>query len=137
MKTVFADTSFYIAFCNPRDALHAAAVECSRRFRGKVLTTEYVLVECGNAFSRLPDRNWLRLLVDDLRTSPLSTVIDADRALFDAGLEIFRDRSDKEWSLTDCISFHIMHSYGLVEALTADHHFEQAGFVALLRTGSH
>jgi len=45
----------------------------------------------------------------------------------------FRQRRDKGWSLTDCISFLAMQRHGLAEALTADHHFEQAGFNILLR----
>jgi len=49
------------------------------------------------------------------------------------GLALFDSRRDKAWSLTDCISFVIMWRDGLDEALTSDHHFEQAGFRALLR----
>ena len=45
---------------------------------------------------------------------------------------VYSNRSDKDWSLTDCISSAVMDEEGLTEALTADHHFEQAGFVALL-----
>jgi uncharacterized protein len=132
MRTVFADTSFYVAFCNPRDSLHGRAVEFSRSFAGRLLTTEYVLLECGSAFSRAPDRWFLPSLVESLRASPFSRVVDSQRELFDAGLELFRSRPDKDWSLTDCISFKVMEHHGLTEAATADHHFVQAGFVALL-----
>jgi len=48
------------------------------------------------------------------------------------GLALFGSRLDKDWSLTDCISFEVMSSYGITEALTGDHHFTQAGFRALL-----
>jgi hypothetical protein len=48
------------------------------------------------------------------------------------GLDLFAGRSDKNWSLTDCISFVVMQDEGLTEALTGDSHFEQAGFKALL-----
>jgi len=51
------------------------------------------------------------------------------------GLELYARRPDKSWSLTDCISFVVMTDRGLTEALTGDHHFEQAGFRALLREG--
>jgi predicted nucleic acid-binding protein len=44
----------------------------------------------------------------------------------------YESRPDKAWSLTDCISFVVMNQHGLTEALTGDHHFEQAGFTALL-----
>lgn len=49
------------------------------------------------------------------------------------GIELYSQRPDKNWSLTDCISFQVMKSFGITEALTGDHHFEQAGFVALLK----
>lgn len=60
-------------------------------------------------------------------------LLPPDQILFDAGLELYASRSDKEWSLTDCISFVVMRERGITDALTGDHHFEQAGFVALLK----
>jgi len=45
---------------------------------------------------------------------------------------LYQNRPDKNWSLTDCISFVVMQEHGITEALTADRHFEQAGFVPLL-----
>jgi predicted nucleic acid-binding protein len=56
---------------------------------------------------------------------------DSDR-LFDEGMRLFSSRNDQEWSLTDCISFEAMRAHDLTEALTADHHFAQAGFKLLL-----
>jgi hypothetical protein len=53
--------------------------------------------------------------------------------LFEAGTDLYSRRSDKEWSLTDCISFVVMQEQGIGEALTGDRHFEQAGFRALLK----
>ncbi len=55
------------------------------------------------------------------------------RRLLDRGFELFSRRADKEWSLTDCTSFVVMREEGLTDALTTDHHFEQAGFSVLLR----
>ncbi|MEX0702442.1 MAG: hypothetical protein WD069_10140 [Planctomycetales bacterium] len=60
-------------------------------------------------------------------------LIEPDAALFDAGISLYESRADKHWSLTDCISFVVMQQHGLVDALTGDHHFEQAGFNALLK----
>ncbi len=51
--------------------------------------------------------------------------------LYHRGLNLYGDRPDKEWSLTDCISFAVMSEQHIVEALTRDRHFKQAGFVAL------
>jgi predicted nucleic acid-binding protein len=53
--------------------------------------------------------------------------------LFDQGFELYARRLDKDWSLTDCISFVVMREHGLTHALTGDHHFEQAGFRILLK----
>jgi len=63
-----------------------------------------------------------------------NTVIHpAHHDLFQQGLTLYKRRPDKDWSFTDCISFAVMQAEGLTEALTADHHFEQAGFTALLK----
>jgi predicted nucleic acid-binding protein len=56
--------------------------------------------------------------------------------LFSRGHQLFIDRPDKTWGLTDCISFALMQERNIRDALTADRHFEQAGFVALLRGGA-
>jgi len=58
-----------------------------------------------------------------------------DTKLFHRGVELFRRRPDKGWPLTDCISFVVMQDHGIDEALTADVHFQQAGFTALLLEG--
>jgi uncharacterized protein len=60
-------------------------------------------------------------------------IIKANDALFQAGMNLYRNRPDKGWSLTDCISFVVMREHAVQEALTGDHHFEQAGFTALLK----
>lgn len=57
----------------------------------------------------------------------------ANVEIFERGVELYHSRLDKQWSLTDCISFVVMSEEGIAEALTGDHHFEQAGFVALLK----
>lgn len=57
----------------------------------------------------------------------------ASRELLDNALDLYHQHADKEWTLTDCISFVVMREQELTEALTQDHHFEQAGFVALLK----
>jgi predicted nucleic acid-binding protein len=68
-----------------------------------------------------------------VRADPYYVMVPASQELLDRGVTLYRQRPDKDWSLTDCISFVVMRERGITEALTADHHFEQAGFVALLR----
>jgi hypothetical protein len=133
MNSIFADTSYYVALLGERDQNHTQAVTLAQAFHGQTITTDFVLVEVGNWLSRTADRPLFLKLLDTLRADPQTTVVPATRELFDAGCSLFADRRDKDWSLTDCISFIVMEQQGLTDALTADHHFEQAGFTVLLR----
>jgi len=68
-----------------------------------------------------------------LRADPLTEILAADHNLFERGADLYARRQDKSWILTDCISFVVLTERGLTEALTGEHHFEQAGFRALPR----
>jgi predicted nucleic acid-binding protein len=68
----------------------------------------------------------------DLRTDSGTVIVPASSDLVDRGFELSSRRADKEWSLTDCISFAVMEEHGVREALTSDSHFEQAGFTMLM-----
>jgi len=133
MKPTFADTSFYVAAVNPRDALHVAAAEYAEGFRGGTITTEYVLIEVGNWLARSGDREVFLKLMKEIRADDHTMVVPGSSALFERGIELYARRPDKSWSLTDCISFVVMQEHGLSDALTGDHHFEQAGFRILLK----
>jgi predicted nucleic acid-binding protein len=130
--TRFADTAYFLGFMHPADQYHVRAVAVSTSIRSLV-TTQYVLLEAASSFARAPDRRRFLDLLDWLASDPRVRVITADGELFGAGVDLFRCRPDKDWSLTDCISFVVMRRDGITEALTADHHFEQAGFVAPLK----
>lgn len=132
MKTVFADT-YYIALLSPQDSTHARAVELTALLQPAVVTTAWVLTELAAAMSEPTKRARFLLLLDDLVSSDEVKIIPPSPELFAAGIDLFGQRPDKGWSLTDCISFLVMQEEGLTEAFTGDHHFEQAGFVALLR----
>lgn len=133
MNAVFADTFYFLALLNTKDAAHARAVAAARALRGQLITTGWVLTELADAMSAPVNRREFISTLDDLRQNPHVQIFPPDVALFDEGVQRFADRLDKEWSLTDCISFVVMERTGLHEALTGDHHFEQAGFVALLK----
>lgn len=132
MTTQFADTAYYFALLNPRDALHARALERSDPPGVAVVTTEYVLLEVATFFALPAGRELFVQLVHDLRHDPATHIVPASAGLFDRGLDLFAARPDKSWSLTDCTSFVVMGDRRLTDALTADHHFAQAGFVPLL-----
>jgi len=97
------------------------------------MTTDYVLWELLNGFSAPDDRSKCHEALDEIRAADGWVLIGASPELFEAGILHHRQHSDKEWSLTDCISFVVMRQRDIQQALTHDHHFEQAGFEALLR----
>ena len=134
MTAVFADTVYYVALLAETDVHHAAATRWSQTVI-RTVVTDYVFLELGNMRSRSRWRGVLPRLIRQLRRDPAVEVVSASQSLMDEGLAIYERRRDKEWSLTDCISFVVMREHGLTDALTADHHFEQAGFRALLREG--
>jgi predicted nucleic acid-binding protein len=132
MPVLFADTSYYVAFMVNCDALHRQAMEWSRKAQ-RILLTDCVVLELGNALAGSKWRPLAPQLVQDLLADPLVQVIPLLPELLQAGLNLYSRRADKEWSLTDCISFVVMKQHGVTQALTADHHFEQAGFTILLK----
>lgn len=130
---VFADTYYYLALLVERDESHQLAMEVTRQFQGQIVTTGWVLLEFANAVSKSRKRHYYPSLLEDLKQSSQVKIIPPDETLFDEGTDLYRQRPDKDWSLTDCISFIVMEREGITEALTGDHHFEQAGFVSLLK----
>jgi len=74
--------------------------------------------------------------IQDLRTDPDIEVVPVDAALFDRAVEIYGARPDKEWGLTDCISFIVIQERGLTQVVTTDKDFGQAGFTSLLTDAS-
>lgn len=132
MRFVFADTSHYLALFGPRDRHHLAAVTWSRQTDLSVVTSEFVLLELGNALARGNDRGLFVDLDRALRADAGIEIVPVSANLYRLGVELFARRQDKTWSLVDCTSFVIMNHRGVTEALTADQHFLQAGFRALL-----
>jgi predicted nucleic acid-binding protein len=98
-----------------------------------LLTTAWVLVEPGNFMSQAHHRRAFVDLVRRLNATPRAVVLPPDGRLYEEGLRLYDGRPDKDWSFTDCISFVVMRERHVSEALSTDHHFEQAGFVALLK----
>ncbi len=133
MMATFVDTFFYLALILENDQYHARAVTASESRRGRFVTTAWVLTEVADALCEPPQRRLFPELLALLRSDPNTEIVPPDPDLFDRGLDLYARRPDKGWSLTDCISFVVMAERGLTEALTGDHHFEQAGFRALLR----
>ena len=132
MICAFADTSFYMALFSRRDQWHRQATDIIQQIDAKIITTEYVLVELGAAMRRGNWRQAFSRFVADMAHDVDTEVLPSSTTLFRQGVALFAERKDKEWSLTDCISFVVMEQQGITEALTSDRHFEQAGFRILL-----
>jgi len=130
---IFLDTSYFGAMAMGRDALHVRAGAWSAHLRGPFLTTEYVLGEFMNLLSALTNRGKAHAMLRRIEGSASIEIAWAASGLFRSGLAMHGERLDKSWSLTDCISFAVMRQREITDALTYDHHFEQAGFKALLR----
>src|SRR6266566_4582568 len=128
MNAVFADTFYFLALLSERDSEHLRAVEFSEEYNGRTVTTAWVLTEVADAMAAPEQRAGFLNLLDLLRADPSQMIVPPSESLFQRGLELYATRSDKAWSLTDCISFVVMDDHGIREALTGDHHFEQAGF---------
>ena len=132
MKRRFADSFFFIALLSERDACHHRAAEVSRESGVVLVTTRWVLAEVADALCATAWRGRTGAFIAFALCAPGVLVLGKSDELFVRGMDLYRGRKDKEWSLTDCISFVVMADEGLEEALTGDRHFEQAGFKALL-----
>ena len=133
MNIVFADAFYFVARLNRRDQHHQRVLKFSRDFRARILTSDWVLMEVADALAESESRSRARDFILHLRQSAACEIVPASRELFDRALELYHQHADKKWTLTDCVSFVIMREQNVTDALTGDKHFEQAGFVALLK----
>ena len=130
---IFLDTGYFVALFRTSDELHHRAMAWSLQLHEPMLVTEYVLWECVNTFSKLKERAAAYALIEYAHSDSACELVQASPEFFTAGLRLHHARADKEWSLTDCVSFHIMRERGVSRALAYDIHFQQAGFEPLLR----
>jgi len=137
MKQVFADTGFWIALLNPKDRWYEKAIAINKELeieKTTIVTSELVLIELLNFFGTFPSniRQRTGLLVQNIQSHSTITIVSQTSLLFSKALELYLQRPDKQWSLTDCSSFLIMKELQITEALAHDKHFQQAGFITLL-----
>jgi len=133
MKVVFADAFYFVARLNRRDQHHERVLKFSRDFRACLLTSDWVVMEVADALAESESRARVRDFILHLRQSAACEIVPASRELLDRALSLYHQHADKEWTLTDCVSFVIMRDRNVTDALTGDKHFEQAGFAALLK----
>ncbi|MEO8286886.1 MAG: PIN domain-containing protein [Chloroflexota bacterium] len=138
MTSIFVDTAGWGNLFDQSELHHASASSIYREMRernSKFITSNYVITELVSLLIsplRTPHPK-IVTIIEELQASRYVETVHIDAALHDRSWRLFTARSDKLWSLVDCSSFAVMQELGLTEALTTDHHFEQAGFVRLLK----
>lgn len=139
-ETVLWDTAAFVALGNRDDVWYTTAVSVSQqlaRNKALILVTDAVLTEVVNTFSKSTWRPMARQLIEAVHRSiemGAAQLVHVDEDLWQRGWQLFLERPDKDWSLTDCISFVVMRERAVTLAFTSDRHFEQAGFTRLLST---
>jgi predicted nucleic acid-binding protein len=129
---VFVDSVYWIALANPADPWRREALAAAPDAGTALVTTEAVLFEVANALCRRDLRRLAVAMTDAILDDEHVTVVRPTPSLFTASWTLYRDRPDKDWSLTDCASFIVMKERRITDALTTDVHFAQAGFKVLL-----
>lgn len=135
MSKLFLDAAYAIALSSVTDQHHQKASVLAEQIETdgtSLITTRAVILEIGNALSKLRYRVAALKLLDSLEEDPNVEIVPLSEELYNRARELYRQRPDKEWGITDCISFVVMQDYGLTKALTTDEHFKQAGHSALL-----
>lgn len=137
-NSLFVDTSGWMAITLDSDTSHLLATqEWSNALNNPaimVYTTDHVVAEVVALLtSRRMPRPHIIQAVDKILVPPRIKKLYTDEALLQDSWELLRNRQDKNWSLVDAVSILRMQQLGITEALTNDHHFEQAGFVRLLK----
>jgi hypothetical protein len=138
MNNLFADTSGWAELIDAGLPHHMKCVEIYHqlhREQRKLITSNYVMTELVTLLASPLrfSRRQIITVVQSLKQSPHVEIIHIDKLLDSQSWQLFIQREDKNWSLVDCSSFEIMRQQRLWEALTTDHHFEQAGFTRLLK----
>ncbi len=137
MNSLFIDACHFIALINSKDELHKKALSVEQTLSGcSFVTSDLVLTEILNAFASKGTkfREMAVKLIQTLQSRPDVYIEPMTRDQFQEALDFYERRNDKAWSLIDCASFVIMQKRNIRDALTYDHHFQQAGFTALLRS---
>lgn len=129
MKAVFIDTSYVLALINPNDQYHDWAVQVTPKIsKIKKVLTEAIIIEIGNAMSKRNLRALGAAIIQQLNSDAQIEIVPVRSSLLNQAIQFYASRSDKDWGLTDCISFVVMEQRQIQHVVTADAHFVQAGF---------
>jgi predicted nucleic acid-binding protein len=132
---IFLDASYVIALASKTDQHHARAVELAAWLETSqvaLVTTRAVVLEIGNSLAKQRYRRSAVLLLEAIEQDARIDIVPLSEDLYALAASLYKRHEDKEWGLTDCVSFVVMRERGVQDALTTDTHFRQAGFRALL-----
>lgn len=135
MKKVFVDTAAWLALINVDDDFHQSAQQVRKRLKEegyKFITSDFVFLEVADALTSPLVRQQTIAFINRFKKLPSLEVIPVSNSLWQRGWQLYSQRPDKDWGLTDCISFMIMKEENISWAFTSDQHFQQAGFTRLL-----
>ena len=138
MHRFFIDAAFLIALLREDDEHHDRAVtladELSARSRVMFVTTHLILAEVLAYVSRGGPRvrAAAALQVAELTARPDCQILPLTEELFARGIDLYSNRLDKHYSLTDCVSMEICRDLDITEVLTSDTDFAHEGFRILL-----
>lgn len=136
MNDLFLDTGYVVALISDKDQHRQRAQELSqeiKRSRPRIVTTQAILVEMSNALAAPDHRGTVAAYIEMLRREPFVDIVPTSQELLRRGFSLYKERQDKAWGWTDCMSFVVMRDRGIRDALAYDEDFQQAGFNALLR----
>src|SRR5947209_4787432 len=102
MNSVFADTSFFVAFLSRKDCFHSQARQLMTALQSRMVTTDWIIVEIANFMAKTPLRSSAADLVRRLQANPRMDIVPASAAAIEEGLKLYEQYQDKQWSLTDC-----------------------------------
>jgi uncharacterized protein len=135
MKKVFIDTAAWLALINIDDDFHKLAIKIRKKLQEEgyqFITSDFIFLEVADALTSPHTRQKTINFINRFKNLPNLEVIPVSDSLFQRGWKLYCQRLDKDWGLTDCISFTIMQKQKISLAFTSDKHFQQAGFIRLL-----
>lgn len=127
-NSLFVDTGYVVALINETDQYHQKALTLASKYDTfAVVTTDAILLEIGNALSRIARKEAITI-IQYFQATPSVTVVTLAPELMNQALGLYNQHQDKTWGLVDCVSFVVMKKQGISLALSFDRHFVQAGF---------
>lgn len=128
IQSIFVDTGAWYAAMVRRDRDHEAAKQFLKNNTLPLITTDYVMDETVTLLLSRVGHSYAVQFLDMLQTSQKIQLVYLTPRQIAATAALFRERSDKQWSFTDCSSFILMQDHQIQTAFAFDEHFRQAGF---------